>query len=89
MKIKRKMKRATKQYIIVATICLLVIGCAAISTALTITTQIREEYQSLLAKAEKELHSHQAFAYIAAEDIAVGDIISKENAQTKMIFTSQ
>ena len=89
MKIERKMKRATKQYIIVATICLIVIGCAAISTALTITAQIREEYQTLLRKAESELNSHQAYAYIASEDIAVGEIISADNAKTKVIFTSQ
>lgn len=89
MRIKRKMKRTTKQYIIVATICLLVIGSAAISTALTITAQIREEYQTLLANAENELQSHQALAYVATEDIAVGDIISKDNVQSKMIYTSQ
>lgn len=89
MRIKRKIKRATKQYIIVATICLLVIGSAAISTALTITAQIREEYQNLLANAENELRSHQALAYVATEDIAVGDIINEDNVQSKMVYTSQ
>lgn len=85
----RRMKRTTKQYITVAIICIIVIGGAAISTAIVLTNQIREEYRQLLNEARQEINRNQREAFIAAADISTGDIITKNLVERKIIYTSQ
>lgn len=88
MKFKHRMKRTTKQYIVVAMICIITIGGAAVLTAFVITKQIREEYETLLSAAYNEIHMNQKSVYVAAADIATGDIVSKDNVKKLTVYAS-
>ncbi|MBP1755916.1 MAG: hypothetical protein H6Q59_2314 [Firmicutes bacterium] len=88
MKFKHRMKRTTKQYIVVALICIITIGGAAVLTAFVITKQVREEYETLLSAAYNEIHMNQKNVYVAAVDIATGDIVSKDNVKKSTVYAS-
>lgn len=89
MRFKRRMKRSTKQYIIVAIICIVVIGGAAAITSIIITGQIREEYQVLLDKANREMEANKRMVYVATKTIASGEVIQKDMVIKKTVYSSQ
>lgn len=86
---KRSLKRSTRQYIIVAIICTVVIGGAAIFTAVMITGQIRQEYQVLLEEANQKLNENQREVYVVKEDIKAGDFVTKDKLEKKIVIASQ
>lgn len=89
MKISYRLRRSTKQYIIVSLICILIIGGAAIFTAYIITQQIKEEYELLLAKAHQDMSLNQRNVYVAAADIAAGDKITPDRVVKREVYSSQ
>ena len=89
MKISYRLRRSTKQYIIVSLICILIIGGAAIFTAYVITQQIKEEYELLLAKAHQDMSLNQRNVYVAAADIAAGDKITPDRVVKREVYSSQ
>lgn len=89
MKLRRKIKRSTKQYFIVAVICIIVIGSAAIVTSIIFMEQIRQEYKTLLSKAYSELDMNRREVYVASSDILAGDYITTDNVERKSIYSSQ
>ncbi len=89
MRIYSRLKRTTKQYIIVSILCIIVIGGAGILTTLVITSQIKQEYRGLLAEANRKLEENQREVYVAAADIMAGDIITREQLVKKKVYSSQ
>lgn len=89
MKIQKRIKRTTKQYIIVAFLCIVVIGGAAIITSILITNQIREEYETLLEEAQKDLEQNKRSVYVASTEIVSGDAITKDNIKKRTVYSSQ
>jgi hypothetical protein len=89
MKIQKRIKRTTKQYIIVAFICIVVIGGAAVITSIIITNQIREEYETLLEEANYDLEQNKRNVYVATSDIMSGEAITKENIEKRIVYSSQ
>jgi Flp pilus assembly protein CpaB len=89
MKLQRRIKRSTKQYIIVAFICIVVIGGAAAFTSFIITGQIREEYKALLKKAYDDLDMNRRNVYVAVTDIVSGDTVDADKVEKKAVFSSQ
>ena len=89
MIISRRMKKSTRQYIMVALISLSVIGGAAIITSVIITDHIREEYKALLNEANKEIEANKKNIYIATENIIAGEAIVREKLDRKTVFASQ
>lgn len=89
MKLQRRMKRSTKQYITVALICIIVIGGAAVFTSFIITGQIKEEYQTLLDKAHDEMALQQRNVYVAVQDILPGETIDQDMVEKKTVYSSQ
>lgn len=89
MKVRRSIKKSTRQYIIVAAICLFVIGSAAIFTAIIITGQIRAEYQNLIDEANKKIEENQREVYIAKKEIRAGEYITEDKIIKKTVFASQ
>ncbi len=89
MKVRRRLKRSTKQYIIVAIICIVVIGGAATATSIVITGQVKEEYQSLLQEAYQDMQDNQREVYVSTIDIHSGDIIKSDMLEKKMVYSSQ
>ncbi|MHB8129837.1 MAG: SAF domain-containing protein [Mobilitalea sp.] len=89
MKIQKSMKRSTKQYIIVALICIVVIGGAATFTSIVITSQIRDEYQALLKEAYYDIEINQRDVYVAVADIVSGEAITADKIEKKTVYSSQ
>ncbi|NLO08279.1 MAG: hypothetical protein GX129_00185 [Clostridiales bacterium] len=89
MRFRRKLKRTTKQYIIVALICILVIGSAAIITSIISIGQVREEYEYILSEAKKEMNDNKKSVFIALSDIRTGEILSKDKVEEKIVYSSQ
>ncbi len=89
MKIQKRIKRTTKQYIIVAFLCIMVIGGAAIVTSVVITSQIREEYQTLLKEAYYDMEMNQRTVYVATAEVVCGEAITNENVEKKTVYSSQ
>ncbi len=89
MKLKHRMKRTTKQYIIVALICIIIIGGAASITAIVITNQVKEEYGKLLFEANEEISRNQRNVYVSVSDIAAGDIVTENMIKHATVYSSQ
>ncbi len=89
MKLKRKLKRSTKQYIIVALICIIVIGCASIATIIIMTGQMKQEYEGRLKEAQQEKVLNQRSVYITETAISAGDIITEDLVKRKTVYASQ
>lgn len=86
---RRKLKRTTKQYIIVAFICIIVIGSAALLTSIITIGQIREEYEHILKEAKKEIEENRKKVYVALSNIRTGDIITSDNVEEQIVYSSQ
>lgn len=89
MKYRSKIKKTTKQYIIVACICIVVIGGAAFITSFLITSQIKEEYKYLLEQAYSDMNKNQKNVFVAKTDITVGEAVTLENVERQKVYSSQ
>ncbi|NLZ82580.1 MAG: hypothetical protein GX915_02835 [Clostridiales bacterium] len=86
---RKKIKRSTKQYLIVAFICITVIGSAAIFTSIILANQIKDEYEAKLKLAYDEMAINQRDIYVATLDIMAGDRITSDNIVVKRVYASQ
>lgn len=89
MIIRRKIKRSTKQYIVVAIICIVVMGGAAAFTAIMISEQVKERYTTLLRDAKQEIDENKKVVYVATSDIMTGEAITSNNVECKSILSTQ
>ncbi len=89
MKINLRMRRTTKQYIVVAIICIVIIGGASLLTTIFVARQIRNEYDTLLTEVENDKRQNQRFAYVAMNDIAAGEVITDQNVKRITVYSSQ
>ncbi len=89
MRLYKRIKRSTRQYIIVSLICMIVIGSAAVFTSSIVTGQVKQEYRSLLRKAYQEQEANQRIVYVAVADINAGDMIREELVEEKTVYSSQ
>ncbi len=87
--LRRKLKRSTKQYIIVAVICTIVMGGAAAATAIIITGQIRDKYVSQLEDAYQEMKDNKRTVYVTTKAVSVGDMLTKDNVTLKTVYATQ
>lgn len=89
MRIIKKLKRTTKQYIMVALICIFVIGSAAISTSIITISHIRDEYNYMIKETNQEINDNTKTVYITLEDIKAGDYLTLDKVEEKKVFSSQ
>lgn len=89
MRIRKRIRRTTRQYITVALICIIVIGGAAIITTLTITEQIREEYQYAINEVMEEQSQNQRTVYTIVHDMKSGELIGEEDVNKVTVYASQ
>ncbi|MFT4145758.1 MAG: SAF domain-containing protein [Mobilitalea sp.] len=86
---RRKLKRTTKQYMIVAALCILVMGGAAMATSIIITGQVKDKYTLLLKDAYREMAENKRTIYIANQDIAAGEMITNQNVLIQTVYSQQ
>lgn len=89
LQLKRVMKKSTKQYIIVAILCILVIGGVAGVVTFVITSQVKNKYNEAISTVFSEMEQNKKTVYVATSDIMAGDSISNENVQMQTIYATQ
>ncbi len=89
MSVRRKIKRTTKQYILVACICIFIMGGAAVITAVMITQQVKSRYSTLLLEAQQEMEANKRTVYVATSDVIAGDYIMATNVMEQSVYASQ
>lgn len=83
----RKIKRSTKQYIIVSSISLVVLITAFIIAYVAGTKQIKNRYESRITTLNKEISENKQFAYVANGMIPKGEQISQDNICLEEVFS--
>ena len=86
---KRRMKKTTKQYIMVAIICLVVIGGAAATATFVMVDSVNQKHEIELAKVNEALESNMRTAYIAIQDISPGEIITEDKVVVRSVYAGQ
>lgn len=89
MRLRRKLRRSTKQYFIVALICIVVIGSTALGTSIIIIGQIRAEYEFMLDEARCEINNNKKRVLLARSNINTGEILSMDMVEEGLVYTSQ
>ena len=89
MRLRRKIKRSTRQYVVVVFICLLVLGFAALSATFLISNRIRDSYQAKLDEYSQEMKDNQHAIFVATSDIKAGALITEENTDRRIEYSSQ
>lgn len=89
MRFIKRLKRTTRQYIIVAFICIAVIGTAAIATSVTMIGQIRQEYEYMLSEARLEMSENKKSVWVAVSDIKAGEILAEDKVEERLVYSSQ
>lgn len=89
MRIRKRLKRSTKQYIIVSLICIIVIGSAAAFTTVLLVDQVKDEYRQILNEAYEDMQANQRDVYIANCDIYAGDYITENKIEKMRVYSSQ
>lgn len=89
MRFRRRIRKSTKQYIIVAFICIFVIGGAAAFTSIIIANQIRDDYELLLRSAYNDMEINKKNLYVATKDILPGELIAIDMLEKRLEYSSQ
>lgn len=85
----KKVKKTKKRYFVCVLLCMLITGGVGAIAAYTIASQIRLRYKNLLEEARQNIRNNQKEVYIATADIKAGSIISPENMDYRLEYTSQ
>lgn len=86
---KRRMKRTTKQYIIVSFISVIIIGGAFTTIYLATTSQIKRSYQKEIQYLSEQLESSKVYVYEAKADIPAGSRVTKDNLTYRQTYSNQ
>lgn len=89
MRFRRNIRRTTKQYIIVALICIVIIGSAAMITTIATIGQIRDEYKYMLNETQQEMHDNKKDVYVALSDISTGEFLTMDKVEQITAYSSQ
>lgn len=84
-----KTNRSFRQYLMVALICMVVIGGSALTAFILTTNHIRSSYQAKLTSAQQQILDSQKNVYETTKDILPGQIISKDNTKYTTVLSSQ
>lgn len=83
----RKIKRSTKQYLIVSIISFIVLITAFVVAYMAGTKQIRNRYEAKMSVLNKTIQSNKQFVYVARTEIPRGEQINKNNTSYEEVFS--
>lgn len=88
-RISRKLKRSTKQYIMVCVIAIIICGVAAAVISIKIVQDVRAESEGLINQYQNEMDANKKSVYILNNEVLAGEIISSTNLTRKTVYASQ
>lgn len=74
----RRLKRSTRQHIIISVLCVFIFGGAFLTAYFTMTANLKKDYQSRIDSLSHELESKKIYVYQAKRDISAGSRITKD-----------
>ena len=83
----RKIKRSTKQYLIVSSISLVVLIAAFVIAYIAGTKQIRNKYEIKLSTLNEEISANKQFVFVAKTEISRGEQVSKNNTSYEEVYS--
>lgn len=86
---KKRLKRTTKQYIVVSLLSIIIIGGAFLILYFTVIHQMKGNYQDQIKVLAERLESHKLYVYEAKVDITAGTKITKENVNYVQAYSNQ
>ncbi len=75
---RRRLKRSTRQHIIVSVLCVFIFGGVFLTAYFTVTSNLKKNYQSRIDSLSHELESKKIYVYQAKKDISAGSRITKD-----------
>lgn len=85
----RRLRKSTKQYIIVTFLSLLAVGTSFVVAYILIVKNIKIQYGVELEAKDKEIKANEKYVYIATQDIVAGTTLTEELLEYKKVVTSQ
>lgn len=85
----RRLRRSTKQYLVIVLLSLLIIGAAFAAAYFLILRNIEKSYGIRLESLSKELDANQRYVYEAVSDLEAGTCLTEELLEYKMVYTGQ
>lgn len=85
----RRLRRSTKQYLIIVSLSLLIIGTAFIVAYVLILKNIEKSYGAQLDALSKEREENRRYVYEAIDTIQAGTYLTEELFHYKEVYTSQ
>lgn len=86
---RRRLKRSTRQHIIVSILCVFIFGGAFLTAYLTATGNLKKNYQSRIESLSSELESKKIYVYQANRDIAAGSKITNKLLTYSSVLSEQ
>lgn len=85
----RRLRRSTKQYVVIVLLSLLVVGTSFVIAYLCILRNIEKNYGIQIKALSKEMEVNQRYVYEAAVDIDAGTYLSESLLTYKKVYTGQ
>jgi hypothetical protein len=86
---KKRLKRTTKQYIVVSLLSVFIIGGAFITIYFTVISNLKDKYLSQIKILSEKLDSQRVYTYEANKDIPAGSRITEEMVHYSETYSNQ
>ncbi len=86
---KRRLKRSTKQHIIVSLLCIIIFGGIFLTAYLTVFINLKKNYETEINELSNQLETNKINVYEASKDIPAGSVITKDKLMFKQVLSEQ
>lgn len=83
----RRIKKSTKQYILVSIIISVIVVTGFVITHIAAIKQIENDYETKINGLNTQIDNNTKGAFVSTEEIKRGDVISEKNVQYKTIYS--
>ncbi|QHQ62879.1 hypothetical protein Ana3638_20575 [Anaerocolumna sedimenticola] len=86
---KRRLKRSTKQHIVVSFLCIIIFGGVFLTAYLTVIINMKKNYETEINELSNQLETNKVKVYEAGKNIPAGSVITKDELMFKQVLSEQ
>ncbi|MGB8455260.1 MAG: SAF domain-containing protein [Anaerocolumna sp.] len=86
---RRRLKRSTKQHIVISLLCIVICGGVFLTAYLTVICNLKKNYQNEIKVLSNQLETKKVYVYEAKDDIKAGNKVTKENLKYIQVLSDQ
>lgn len=86
---KRRLKRSTRQHIIVSILCVIICSGVFLTAYFTVINNLKKSYESEIRVLSNQLESSKVYVYQAKEDITAGSKVTKDMLIHSQVLSEQ